>query len=131
MKNIVVLAVFTLIALQAKAGVAHETDGVAGNSYLTFLSINQRFEIDIFTFGTDGTFIMERKDGTGTYEYDAPIFEAEWTSTDGAITYNFTGISLLSLVILGWENGTIDTTCWHCNNRGNFFFGTISELIPD
>ncbi len=129
-KSIMFLAVFSLIALPAKTGVAHETDGVAGNSYLTFFTIDQLFDIDIFTFGTDGTFIMERKDGNGNYEYHAPIFEAEWKSTDGTTTYNFTGLSLVSLVIIGWEDELSCST--HADESDCIFFvGIYNGIISD
>ncbi len=131
-KGVFLLAIFSFIALPAHNSIAEETDGVTGNSYLTFLFIDNGFDVDIFTFEADGTFIMERRDGTGKYEYNAPIFEVEWTSTDadGDTTYNFTGLSLVSLVIIGWED-EIMSSRHHGDGGSNFFVGIRSDLFPD
>jgi len=130
LKGFVFLAIFSFISLPVNNSIAVEIDGVVGNSYLTFLFINYDFDLDIFTFEADGTFIMERKDGTGNYEYHAPLFEAEWKSTDETTTYNFTGLSLVSLVIIGWENEIISSS-HHGDCEINFFVGIGSNLIPD
>ena len=130
LKGFVFLAIFSFIALPIHNSIAEEIDGVAGNSYLTFLFMDCDFDLDIFTFEADGTFIMERKDGDGNYEYNAPIFEAEWKSADETTTYNFTGLSLVGSVIIGWENETISSR--HHGDWGiNFFVGIRSNLIPD
>lgn len=129
-EGIFFLAFFSFIALPTHNSIAEEIDGVEGNSYLTFIAMDHCFNLDIFTFGTDGTFDMKRKEGTGTYEYHAPIFEAKWMSVDGNTTYNFIGLSLVSLVIIGWEDEMICTACG--DDCGCIFFvGIDSELFPD
>ena len=129
-KSIIFLALFCLSAFSISTVAAHEMDGIVGNSYITFLFIDKSFDLDIFTFETDGSFVMQRKDGTGVYEYNSPIFEAEWTSTDGSTTHNFMGVSLVSMVIIGW-NDPITTSRHHGDWEGNFFVGIVSNLIPD
>ena len=118
------------MALPIHHSSAHEEGGVVGKSYLTFLFAEDDFHLEIFTFDTDGTFTMKRNKGTGTYSYFAPIFEVEWTSTDGDMTYNFTGISLVSIVIIGWEDTLLspshDDEC-----DGVFFVGIESDIFPD
>ncbi len=118
------------IALPMHNGSAHEGGGVVGNSYLTFLFTEDDFNLEIFTFDSDGTFTMERNDGTGTYSYFAPIFEVEWTSTDGDTTYNFTGISLVSIMIIGWEDTLLSPS--HDDECDSVFFvGIESDIFPD
>ena len=97
-------AVLSLVVIPIHNSISEEINGEESTSYLTFLFANDYFNIDVFTFGNDGTFTMQRKDGTGTYDYFAPLFEIEWTSTDGDIIYNFTGVSIMRLVIIGWED---------------------------
>jgi hypothetical protein len=130
LKYVVVLAVFSIVSLSANNSIANETGGVIGNSYMTFSFIDHRFDIDILTFEADGTFVMLRKDGVGTYTYNAPIFDIEWTTADGTTTYNFTGVSLVGLVIAGW-GGELTTSTHGCRERGNYFFGINSDIIPD
>lgn len=96
--------ILSLVAMPISNSIAEEINGEESTSYLTFLSAGDSFNIDIFTFGNDGTFVMQRKEGTGTYDYFTPLFEAEWTSADGNITYSFVGIAIMRLVIIGWED---------------------------
>lgn len=118
------------IAIPMQHSIAYEGGGVVGNSYLTFLFSEDDFNLEIFSFDSDGSFTMGRTDGTGTYSYFAPIFEVEWTSTDGDTSYNFTGISIVSTVIIGWENTLLspshDDEC-----DGVFFVGIESDIFPD
>ena len=109
---------------------AHERGGVVGNSYLTFLFAEDDFNLEIFTFDPEGTFVMKRSDGTGTYSYFAPIFDVEWTSTDSETTYSFTGISIASIVIIGWEN-TLLSSSYDDECDSVFFVGIKSDIFPD
>ena len=118
------------VALPMHNSNAHEVGGVVGNSYLTFLFAEDDFNLEIFTFDSDGTFAMGKNDGTGTYSYFAPIFEVKWTSTDGDTTYNFTGISIVSTVIIGWEDTLLPSS--HDDECDSIFFvGIESDIFPD
>ena len=129
-KIVFCLAFIFFIALPMYNSSAHEGGGVVGNSYLTFLFAEDDFNLEIFTFDSDGTFAMGKNDGTGTYSYFAPIFEVEWTSTDGDTTYNFTGISIVSTVIIGWED-TLLTSSHDDECDSIFFVGIESDIFPD
>jgi len=130
LKCVVILAVISFIGLPTTNSIAQEVGGVVGNSYLTFLFIDDSFDLDVFSFEADGNFVMLRKDGVGTYQYNAPIFDVEWTSADETTTHNFTGLSLVGLIIVGWEDEMIPS--WHHGNSGgSFFVGIKSNLIPD
>ena len=130
LKCVVILAVFSFIGLPANNSIAQEIGGVVGNSYLTFLSIDDSFGLDVFSFEADGAFVMLRNDGVGTYQYTAPIFNVEWTSADGTTIHNFTGLSLVGLVIVGWEDEMMPSR--HSGNwGGSFFVGIKRDLIPD
>ena len=117
------------IAIPMQHSLAYEEGGVVGNSYLTFLFEEDDFKLEIFTFDSDGSFTMGRTDGTGTYSYFAPIFEVEWTSTEGDTAYNFTGISIVSTVIIGWEDTLLSPSHDECD--GVFFVGIESDIFPD
>ena len=97
------LVVLSLVTLPVFTSIAEEMNE-EDTSYLTFLFAADFFNIDVFTFGDDGTFVMQRKEGTGTYDYFAPLFEAEWTSADGDTTYSFAGVAIMRLVVIGWED---------------------------
>lgn len=129
-KIVFCLAFIFFTALPMYNSSAHEGGGVVGNSYLTFLFAEDDFNLEIFTFDSDGTFAMGKNDGTGTYSYFAPIFEVEWTSAEDDTTYAFTGISLVSTVIIGWED-TLSTSS-HDDEYDSFFFvGIERDIFPD
>ena len=118
------------IALPIHNSIAQERGGVIGKSYLTFLFIKDNFNLEIFTFDTDDTFVMQRSDGTGTYSYFAPMFEVEWISTDGATIYNLTGFSIAGVVIIGWDN-TLSSSSHNDECDSVFFVGIESGIFPD
>ena len=129
-KIVFCLAFLFFIAVPVHSASAHERGGVVGNSYLTFLFTEDDFNLEIFTFDADGTFAMKRRDGTGTYSYFPPIFEAEWTSAGGATRYNFTGLSIAGIVIIGWEDAQPPSSQSDgCD--GIFFVGIESTVFPD
>ena len=127
MTGIMFCAVLCLTALPIHNSIAEGIDEEESTSYLTFLFANDYFNIDVFTFGNDGTFTMQRKDGTGTYDYFAPLFEIEWTSADGDTIYNFTGVSIVRLVIIGWEDKL--SCSIHADESDCIFFVGISNGI--
>ena len=121
-----------LTVLPYSSCVAAEIEAVTGNSYLTYCSVSP--SIDSFIFDEDGTFsrpVLENEiAGEGTYEDQGLIFLAEWTSDDENTTYNFTGISLVSLLIIGSGNKKViedDET----DNDSLYFIGIRGEAIPD
>jgi hypothetical protein len=130
-KIVFCLAFIFFIALPMHNSIAHESGGVVGNSYLTFLFIEDDFNLEVFTFDSDGTFIMKRSDGTGTYSYFAPIFEVEWMSTEGDTTYNFTGLSIAGVVIIGWDNTLSPSSSHNDECDSVFFVGIESGIFPD
>ena len=127
MVGIMFCAILSLVVIPMHNSIAEEINEEESTSYLTFLFANDYFNIDVFTFGNDGTFTMQRKDGTGTYDYFAPLFEIEWTSTDGDTIYNFTGVSIMRLVIIGWEDEVSCST--HADESDCIFFVGISNGI--
>ena len=112
---------------------AAEIAGVEGISYLVFLSESPFTDIFSFGEGTD-TFHMElregKTEGAGTYSDHGVLFSANWTSTDETISYSFTGISIVSMVILGGgEKSVISGSSTKTSEV--FFVGILSILFPD
>lgn len=130
-KIVFCLAFILFIALPMHNSIAAESGGVVGKSYLTFLFTEDEFNLEIFTFDSDGTFAMKRSDGTGIYSYLAPIFEVEWMSTDGDTNYNFTGISIAGIVIIGWDNTPFSSSSDDDECDSVFFVGIESNIFPD
>jgi hypothetical protein len=111
---------------------AAETEGVTGVSYLTYIDHPPYF--DILAFNSDGTFDMTLrgpgKEGECTYSDNDILFSATWTSADGNVTYDISGISLVSLVIWGW--GDVSEISGNETDTDNIFFvGIMSGLFPD
>jgi hypothetical protein len=128
-KTVFCLAVILFLALPMHNS-AHAGGGVVGKSYLTFLFLQDDFTLELFTFDSDGTFgMMKRSEGTGTYSYFAPMFEVEWMSTDGDTAYNFTGISIAGIVIIGWDGTPSPAFSDACDSV--FFVGIESKIFPD
>ena len=112
---------------------AAEVAGVEGGTYLTFL--NRSPYLDQFAFEEGGnTFhmaILEKEtEGEGTYDDLGVLFTAEWTSTDGNTTYDISGLSFVSLVIMGYGKRTVISGNEKDTDTVQFF-GLQSDLIPD
>jgi hypothetical protein len=111
---------------------AAEMEGVGGGTYLTFL--NRTPYLDQFSFEEGGAFhmaILEKEiEGQGTYDDLGVLFTAEWTSTDQNTTYDFSGLSFVGLVIMGYGKRTV-TSGDDEGSDSMQFFGLQSDLIPD
>lgn len=131
--TVVLLALSFFICIPHHTCDAAKVEGVEGNSYLAFLISTFDLYLDIISF-KEGTFSMalleEQIGGSGEYTDSEVLYTAEWTSTDGNTKYNFTGISIVSLVTFGIGDKTVpsgdatDTDQFH-------FVGILSTLIPD
>jgi hypothetical protein len=127
------LALFSFTILPHSTPLAAEIAGVEGISYLVFLSESPFTDIFSFEEGTD-TFHMElrevKTEGAGTYSDHGVLFTAGWTSTDENTSYSLTGISMVSMVIIGGGEKTVisDSTT---KTSEVFFIGILSTLFPD
>ena len=127
------LTLFSFTALPHGNCFAAEVEGVEGVTYLTFL--NRTPYLDQFSFEEEGSAfhmaVLEKDiEGEGTYEDLGVLFTAEWTSTEGDTTYEFSGLSFVGLVIIG--NGKRTVTSGDDEDIDNIqFFGLRSDLIPD
>ena len=133
MKKICMIAsmffvVLSLVAIPIYSSIAEEINEGESTSYLTFLFADDYFNIDIFTFENDGTFVMQRQDGTGTYNFFTPLFEVDWTSADGNTTYNFVGVAIMRLVVIGWED-IPSCSVYADENDCIFFVGIYNGII--
>jgi len=127
----VALSSFTI--LPHSTTLAAEIEGVEGISYLVFLSELPFTDLFSFEEGTD-TFHMalleEKIEGAGTYSDHGVLFSANWTSADETISYSFTGISIVSMVIVGGgEKSVISGSSTKTSEV--FFVGILSILFPD
>jgi hypothetical protein len=139
MKTFNVKVVVIVLALSFFMWIPHHTcdaakvEGVEGNSYLTFLISTFNLYLDIISF-KEGTFSMalleEQIGGSGEYTDREVLYTAEWTSTDGNTKYNFTGISIVSLVTFGIGEKTVPSGNATDTDQFNFV-GILSTLIPD
>ena len=136
-KGVFFLALFAFITLPPSNCFAAEVEGVEGITYLTFLTRSPY--MDLFSFEDNGNIfkmeLLEKElEGAGTYEDLGVIFTAEWTSTDEtdeSTTYNFTGLSFVSLVIMGTGERTVTSEGEEDDTDKVRFFGIMSGLIPD
>jgi len=127
------LALFSFTILPHSNTLAAEIEGVEGISYLVFLSEPPFTDIFSFEQGTD-TFHMEvreeKTEGAGTYSDHGVLFSADWTSTDENTSYSFTGISIVSMVIIGGGEKTVISGS-STKTSEVFFVGILSTLFPD
>jgi hypothetical protein len=132
MASFLLLFLCSLTLLPHSSCFAAEIEAVTGNSYLTYCTVSPT--IDTFIFDEDGTFrrpVLENEtEGEGTYQDQGLVFLVNWASDDGDTTYNFTGISLVSLIIIGTGNKKViedDET----DTDSLYFIGIRGEAIPD
>lgn len=127
------LALFSFTVLPHSTILAAEIAGVEGISYLVFLSEPPFTEIFSFEEGTD-TFHMEireeKTEGAGTYSDHGVLFSADWVSTNENTSYSFTGISIVSMVILGGGEKMVVSDS-STKTSEVFFVGILSKLFPD
>ena len=135
MKKLSIIGVFFLVlfsfaAIPNSNCLAAEIKGVTGDSYLIF--IDQYPYLEIFTFDEEGNFSMEVLEdtlpGEGTYTDHGPIFTANWTSTEESTTYSLTGLSMVSMVIMGSGRKTVD---YGSKTKNIFFVGIWKIIFPD
>lgn len=133
-KSIIILTLLTFTVLPSIICYAAEIAGVEGGEYLTFLMISHSENIDLLSFGKDGTFSMalleEEIEGSGTYSDYELLFSAKWESTDGKTTYKLIGVSLVSLVIIGTGEKTV-TDGDDTDTDDIRFLGIWGSLIPN
>ena len=130
---ITALLLLTLLSVSLNGNsFAAEMEGVGGGTYLTFL--NHTPYLDQFSFEEGGAFhmaILEKEiEGQGTYDDLGVLFTAEWTSTDQNTTYDFSGLSFVGSVIIGYGKRTV-TSGDDEESDSMQFFGLQSDLIPD
>jgi len=129
--GVIFVALFSFSAFPTTRCLAAEPEGVTGVSYLTFISSPPYLEI--FSFNSDGTTfnmvtLEEQTPGAGTFIDNGILFSAKWLSTDGNLTYDIVGLSLVSVVIMG----TGEKEDIADDDKNNIrFIGILSSLFPD